>query len=400
MSGWKSLIYAGAIALAELLVLALVPLAALGRGIYALLKRQRLSVWTGTPILTLSRKAAAERLLGVRAVSVVRQSYYITNDFSLDLRRAARGNLLVAFALTYATFLGICVAAKRVHTFADGGLLPSRRAREFSAVELMLYRWLGIQHFVWVYGADVRTRAKTQSLGEPNCCTDCTQVRVACVCDEAKAGPRMARLSRTAAGIFSMGDMIEYTPGSYNQAFFWPLNLAASQGERYRPEFPAADAGRPLRVVHAPNHRMFKGTRHLQAAVQQLREEGVPIELVLVENVPNAQALEIYRTADIVFDQCLIGFHGYFALEAMALGKPVMCFIRDPARYLLAPEECPLINIQVATLAQTLRHYAQQGRASLPDIGQRGRAYVERYYTEQAFSARLGTAYEALGVRA
>ena len=73
--------------------------------------------------------------------------------------------------------------------------------------------------------------------------------------------------------------------------FFWPIDLDKDGGIRYRPVFPEASFERPLRVVHAPNHRQFKGTSYLEEAVTKLRSDGLNIELVLVERVPNEQAL-------------------------------------------------------------------------------------------------------------
>lgn len=400
MNQCKKLIFIAGIITSELFLFVALPLIAIVRILYTLFNNERVSIWTGTPILTLSRKAASERLLGVRALSIVRQSYYITNDFDVDIFRIARGSAVVAFALTYITFIWICISAKRVHTFADGGLLPSLKHREFSSTEMTIYKLLRIRQFVWVYGADVRTRRKTIALGEPNCCTDCTEINLACICDQTKADTNMQRLSRAAVAIFSMGDMIEYTPGSNNKLFFWPVDLTANSGTRYLPVYPMRDSAFGLRIVHAPNHRAFKGTIHLETAVRKLQSEGVKIELVMVEKVPNARALDIYRTADLIFDQCMIGFHGYFAIEAMALGKPVMCFIRKPEDYLLAPNECPIINTHVTTLADDLRYLAQEGRSTLPEIGRRGREYVERHYTEKAFSQRLAIAYREHGVAA
>jgi hypothetical protein len=195
-----------------------------------------------------------------------------------------------------------------------------------------------------------------------------------------------------------MGDMIEYTPGSRNDLFFWPVDLARDGGHRYAPAYPDVSDHRPLRVVHAPNHRQFKGTKYLESAIATLQADGIPIELRLVERVPNTQALAIYRTADIIFDQCLIGFHGYFAIEAMALGKPVMCFIRAPERYLLHPEECPILNVHRDELLESLRRYATTSRASLRGIGKQSRVYVERHYSLDAFAGRLKRCYADLKV--
>ncbi len=381
----------------QLMVLVGLPLAALARFVLGLLREPRISYWTGTPILTLAQNAASERLLGQRAISMVRFNYRISEDFDVVLARWCGGRPWLLYPLTGFAFLALLATASRVHTFADGGLLPAARRKRIATAELLAYRLFRIPHMVWTYGADVRTRDITMALGPQNCCTDCPQIGKACICDPIQGERNLARLRANGAMLFSMGDMIEYTPGSRNNLFFWPLDLTGSHAATQRPEELQAALPGPLRVVHAPNHREFKGTRFLEAAVADLQAEGVPIELVMVEKLSNREALDVYRTADVIFDQCLIGFHGYFALEAMALGKPVMCYIRKPEQYLLEPQECPIINTHVDTLREDLRRLAYL-RDQLVAIGQRGRAYVERYYSRAAFAARLRRAYQDLGI--
>jgi len=362
----------------------------------AFFHRRVRSIWTGAPIITMALNARCERELGVHSSSLVLSTYFITQAFDYNLSRW-RSIPIVGPLLPYGVFLWLCVVADRVHAYCDGGILPQASRGQFSRLESVAYRLLGIDLFLWTYGADVRTRPATLGLGEPNCCTSCDAIGRYCVCDASRQAANLASLARGARAVFAMGDMLEYTPGSRNDLFFWPVDLDAENGKKYQTAFGGADSQQPLRVVHAPNHRIFKGTDHLEAAVAALRAEGLPIELVLVEKVPNATALDIYRSADVVFDQCLIGFHGYFALEAMALGKPVMCFIRKPAEYLLAPDECPIINVTPATLKDVLRGLSAR-RHELDDIGRRGRSYIERHFTPSAFAARLGRAYRELGV--
>ena len=386
----------GASFLLQLLVLAGLPLAALTRLVLWLLRIPPISYWTGTPIITLAQKAASERLLGKRSISIVRFTYSISQDFDVVLARWSCGSPWLLHPLTGLAFLFLLSTASRVHTFADGGLLPVVRRRHFAIVELLAYRLFRIPHLVWTYGADVRTREVTLALGPHNCCTDCSRVGQACMCDAIQGGRNIARLKANGAVLFSMGDMIEYTTGSRNNLFFWPLDLT---GRHASTPITHSFTGRrgPLRVMHAPNHREFKGTSYLEAAVADLQAEGVQIELIMVENLPNQKALDVYRSADVIFDQCLIGFHGYFALEAMALGKPVMCFIRKPEEYLLEPQECPIINTHIDTLRDDLRALVQN-RDQLPQIGKRGRSYVERHYSRTAFAGRLKRAYEDLGI--
>jgi hypothetical protein len=173
--------------------------------------------------------------------------------------------------------------------------------------------------------------------------------------------------------------------------------LAAEQGELYYPSFPSPSYHSAFTIVHSSNHRRFKGTNFLIEAVEALKKEGLDLDLLLVERVPNREALTLYRSADLIFDQCLMGNFGYFALEAMALGKPVMCFIRHPELYLLHPDECPIINTHVSTLRDDLRAIIFR-RHELESIGRRGRSYVERYFSLNAFALRLSAAYKDYGI--
>lgn len=355
-----------------------------GRGLW--------SVWTGRPIINLAVNAKAERRLGVRAVSVVTQTYYITSAFDVQLASSSQPRVW-RYLMAWVGLIGILLLARRVHTFHDGGLLPPDGRFEFNARELWLYRVFDLEHVVWTYGADVRTRATTMGLGEPNCCTHCDAVGLHCICDDSLAQHNVERVRRGAAMVAAMGDMAEYVPMARRELFFWPLDF--EQPKFAQGSVPAPHTG-PLRVVHAPNHPQFKGSSYLAEAIEQLQAEGIAIELVRVERVPNDQALAIYRTADIVFDQCLIGFHGYFALEAMALGKPVMVFIRKP-EYLLHPEECPMILITRDNIARVLREFAANP-AKLSEIGSRSRNYMLRHYGLDAFAQRLANAYHEEGL--
>ncbi len=344
------------------------------------------SLWMGAPIITMATNARAERLLGVRADSLVYETYYITDRFTYNLSHWMKVPMLRSL-VPYAVLVWACARYQRFHFYCDRGILQPMRRFEFNPAELQLLHSLGKEVFFWTYGADVRTRERTVALGEPNCCTHCQAVGEACVCDERAAGRNLARIRRCAAGIFAMGDMIEYVPGSRNDLFFWPVDLGEHSGRKYAPQYPKPHDG-PMRIVHASNHRHYKGTDYLIRAVDELRREGCDVELVLVERVPNDKALEVYRTADVIFDQCLVGSFGFFAIEAMALGKPVMCFIRRPDAYLLDADECPIIRTEVSRLKRDILELSRR-RDRLGEIGRKSRRYVEKHFTLEAFAGRL-----------
>src|SRR5581483_7733882 len=88
---------------------------------------------------------------------------------------------------------------------------------------------------------------------------------------------------------------------------------------------PPSDRQRPI-VVHAPSSRRRKGTDEVIAACDQL-----DVDLELIEGVHHDEAFARYRSADIVVDQLNAGWYGVFAIEAMALGKPVVTFLHEEA---------------------------------------------------------------------
>jgi glycosyltransferase involved in cell wall biosynthesis len=155
---------------------------------------------------------------------------------------------------------------------------------------------------------------------------------------------------------------------------------------------PPSDSARPL-VVHAPSNREKKGTRWVIEACEQL-----PVELDVVEGVPHDEARARYARADIVVDQLNAGWHGVFALEAMALGKPVVSHVQ-PA-LVDASEQRFGIRLPIApatkeTLVEALRPLVETP-ALRREIGAASRTYVERVHDIDRIADRLIDIYRAL----
>jgi glycosyltransferase involved in cell wall biosynthesis len=158
--------------------------------------------------------------------------------------------------------------------------------------------------------------------------------------------------------------------------------------DEWRAEPPEPDDGL-VTVVHAPNHRHYKGTRFLEAAVDELRREGVPVELVLVEGTPADAARRIYAQADVVADQFLLGAYGFFALEGMALGKPVICHL-DERVAAVHPEwaEAPIVSATPDTLVDELRKLVLDAELRA-ELGRRGAEFVRRHHTFETVGAQM-----------
>jgi len=99
---------------------------------------------------------------------------------------------------------------------------------------------------------------------------------------------------------------------------------------------------------------------------------------------------------DAVADQYIIGWYAMFALEGMALAKPVLTYLRDDLLGLYAlhsfAAECPIMNTTAAAIIDSLRRLIED-RALCADLGTRGRAYVLRYDSLEKIGAFLDELY-------
>jgi glycosyltransferase involved in cell wall biosynthesis len=151
-----------------------------------------------------------------------------------------------------------------------------------------------------------------------------------------------------------------------------------------------------LRVAHAPSKRTVKGTDTVLAAVESLRAKGAPIELDLIEGVPNREARLRYAAADVIIDQLRIGWYGMLAIESMALAKPVVVHLDEEAAAETEQAfglELPLVRASESTLESVLERLIEE-RESLPEVGRRSREYVERVHGHLEVARQVLAIYE------
>lgn len=158
---------------------------------------------------------------------------------------------------------------------------------------------------------------------------------------------------------------------------------------------------RPLRIGHAPSHRGVKGTGLILGAIEELKHEGYPFEFVLIEGLSNAEAKERYKTIDVLVDQLYAGWYGGLAVEAMALGKPVIAYIRDSDLHFIPSkmrEHLPIIQAEPDSIKRVLREILLMPRPKLLELAKVSRAYVERWHDPMMIAQRVKVDIEsALG---
>jgi glycosyltransferase involved in cell wall biosynthesis len=182
--------------------------------------------------------------------------------------------------------------------------------------------------------------------------------------------------------------------GSYDAIRWVPDAEVVPPGIDLREYTPAppTDNPRPV-VVHAPSSRRRKGTEHVIAACEQL-----PVELEIVDGLHHDEARRRYERADIVVDQLNAGWYGLFAIEAMALGKPVVTFLHEEA---VARTEAafgtrvPVVNAGAETLADGLSPLVEDAEERRR-IGAASRAYVEEIHDVDRIADHLLDIYPRL----
>ena len=289
----------------------------------------------------------ALRRKGVDARLVVfeRGTLHHEADWSLD----RRGGLARRLATQFAAFAKLAPQTDVFHFYFGLTLIP--KSLQFPALRALHKK--SVFHYL---GSDIRGKSREQ----------------------------LAFGKRAGAEIVGSYDAIRWVP----EAHVIPPGLDLRE---FTPA-PPSDSARPL-VVHAPSNRERKGTRFVIEACERL-----DVELDIVEGVPHEEARARYARADIVVDQLNAGWHGVFALESMALGKPVVTHLKPEILERSAQGfgiRLPIVPATKETLVDALRPLVEQP-ALRREVGAAGRAYVEQVHDIDRIADRLLDVYRSL----
>lgn len=272
--------------------------------------------------------------------------------------------------------------------FATGTL--SAIASVLQRLELTILALRHIPVFVHYQGDDARQGDYSLEHYETSIATQVPEGYYSAESDKWKRR-QVALMARYAAGIYAVNpDLLNVLPAS---AEFVPYGHIAVP--EWAPRYTQADRQR-LVFAHAPSNRRVKGTDRILEALAQLESEGHSFELDLIEGVSNTEALARYADADIVIDQLYAGWYGGVAVEAMALGKPVVVYLReDDFRFLPAEmvRDLPFFRATPTTIKEVLETILETPRAELLARARKSRAYVERWHDPSAITSRIAGDY-------
>lgn len=160
----------------------------------------------------------------------------------------------------------------------------------------------------------------------------------------------------------------------------------------YSVRLPDPGTTRPL-VVHCPSNSAIKGTDAVLRTVEKLRSR-YQFDFRMIHGMPRQDALDMMASCDVYLDQFTIGAYGLAALEAMAFGKPTLCYIK-PSLIGAYPSDMPIVNASQDNLAGVLESLLRDGLFR-QNIGRRSRAYVEEYHDAYKIARQVLGIYKDL----
>jgi len=257
--------------------------------------------------------------------------------------------------------------------------------------EISFLKRLGKKINFYFCGCDVRDSKIVIQRYRYSACSHCWPML--CSHNRKKA---LSVAERYADAIFvSTPDLLEFVPG----ALFLPQPIdleafARVTNETCRGRYSLTEKRR-VRIAHAPSNQSMKGTKYLLQAIEALQKKGLSVDLDLIEGKSYRETIRICAMADIVVDQLLIGAYGQFSVEMMALGKPVVCYIREDLleHY---PPGLPIISATPENIDTVLNELIEN-REEWTKRGSQGEDYVKHNHDSIVIAQRL-IAYYQTGV--
>lgn len=149
-------------------------------------------------------------------------------------------------------------------------------------------------------------------------------------------------------------------------------------------------------VVHAPSNKAVKGSAFVLKAIEELQDEGLKFEFKAITGMAHSEAKEWYKKADIIVDQIMIGATGVLTLEAWALAKPCVVYLReDLFKDFYKCNELPCANANPDTIKAELK-------ALITDydkrkaLGLAGRKTVEKFHDKDKVIKQFISTYKQM----
>lgn len=372
--------------------------ASMRQAITRLARRPRLQLFGAIPIISNRYWVEALRQDGQDARSLMVEYYARINrrsDFDhyvTDLVPTWTAASCVGVLAPYHAFLFLVLCGRALHTSFEGGPLCWT---PLAPVEPELLKAAGVRTVVISYGGD---SAIYGAMRDPS-------HRHAMLASYPDAGRKEPVIRARVDRWQMVADCIVSTAHSLDGHARWDVLSTSPFVIDVDAWTPAEQVnlhdGRtgPVRVLHTPNHRGYKGTEFLVEAVRILRAEGLQIELDLLEGVQNSEVRTRMQAADILAEQFIFPLYALSGIEGMATGIAVMANTGDEGSRIFRRfsflDECPIVATTIEEIVPNLRRLVTDP-ALRHAVGRAGRDYVRKYHDYRAARELFGTIHAHL----
>jgi len=157
-----------------------------------------------------------------------------------------------------------------------------------------------------------------------------------------------------------------------------------------------AKTGDIIRIVHAPSHRVAKGTAIIEEVIALLRTNGLQFEFEIIEGVDNSEAKRRISSADLLIDQLFAGWYGGVAVEAMINGVAVMSYIREDDLVHVPAEmqkQLPILRTDADSLATRIEWYVGLTDSERCTISKNSAIFASRWHSPRYVASRVFDEY-------
>lgn len=368
-----------------------IPLAA-SVAIFSRLKNKSIDVGIGPlPLINNVNHKKVIKNCGFTSETFVTHVWHVTSEFDIRLDKSHFSNIpFISSLLPYVKgFFLILFRYRALVIYNNGGPLSMFPSVFLWKLEPFFLRLAKIKTIVLAYGSDVQNM---------HVCTN-LMLKHAIISEYPVQAKNSNEIQRKTQLWTKQGDFIISGCDWVDYQFYWDALLLSHftidlNQIKVAPEKKQIHDNQTLKILHAPNHKKIKGSNFLIAAVNELKDEGLLIELKVLENAKNTEIIDAITESDLIVDQLIIGWYAMFALEAMALNKPVICYLRDDLEQLyinaglLEPGEIPIFNAQPSNIKKILRELYFD-KNLLERKAKLGRSFVKKYHSIEAVSAHF-----------
>lgn len=180
-------------------------------------------------------------------------------------------------------------------------------------------------------------------------------------------------------------EMLSYIKPYYKNIYMIGLPIALNK----YPYSPTTND--KLLLVHAPTNPAVKGSEFFLRAIDELKAD-YDFDFIKVQGYSHEDAKAIYKKADIILDELIIGTYGSLTIESMSMGKCVVTYLSDSFQVphgVKVPVQIANINNVKEKIKELLDSNDLRQELSI-----QGRTYVETYCDVNIICNNLIKIYE------